>query len=72
MALDQAMECTALTKKKVKTLEARLAEYEDRAQVAKVSKQAISATKDEGESWKRYRCALPAFTDIISNANAAI
>lgn len=30
MALDQAMECVALTKTKVKTLEARLAEYEDR------------------------------------------
>jgi len=66
------MECVALTKTKVKTLEARLAEYEDRAHVAKVSKAAISATKDEGESWKRYRLALPAFTDIISNANAAI
>jgi|TARA_B110000285_G_C14576878_1_gene360354 BMFP domain-containing protein YqiC len=65
MALDSAMNCSALTKSKVKALEARLAEYEDREQVSKVSKSAIAATKDEGESWKRYRLALPAFTDII-------
>jgi BMFP domain-containing protein YqiC len=37
MALDAAMNCSALTKSKVKALEARLAEYEDREQVAKVS-----------------------------------